>query len=393
MSKQRPRTLELYPFSLQGSVAEQYGHFFFSVLVPFAVLEHTAPASTKFVFKLDIGGFVRILASLWPDRDIKVEPVERAGRTSCIVDNFDLYVETARRAKRSDTEMLLDSTEVFDDIVFQYVMPDSRMNARRLDALQERYFEYYYTKDKVHKLTYQENAERKRLYLTKMHRQLAKARPTILAFFARLAAERPLPPPVQKNRGSVVLISRPIVYKFETSIFAAVGGQRRFIWNFDALRRSLENEFGSVKTVVLENMDIMEQYDVFRKAKVVVGQHGAGLVNAFFMRPGTHVVEIAPVYNDRNNFFKNMAHFCDLKYTAVAQPGMTPEQARDFFAQCEMPDAMRDAVALSLAAYYNGEIDMTVPWAVPNEVNLAANSGEIDVDTVVYETFNALHPR
>jgi hypothetical protein len=58
-----------------------------------------------------------------------------------------------------------------------------------------------------------------------------------------------------------------------------------------------------------------------------------------------------------------------------------------------MPDATRDAVALSLAAYYNGEIDMTVPWAVPNEINLAANSGEIDIDTVVYEVFNALHPR
>lgn len=383
-------TIDLYPFSLQGSIADQYGHFFFSVLIPLIVLDHTAPRADKFELKLDVGGFKRILDTLFTTRTITVRPVKGAGPTSFVGDNFDLYITTSRRIRERRTdgrELILDSTEVFDDIIFQHITPDASPNAKRLDALQEKYLTYYYTKSAKYKLTKKESVERKQLYMTHLYHRLIKARPIVLSFFAKRAVEYP----IQRNARPILLISRPISYTFTVSIFSAVGGQRRFIWNFAELREAMETVFGdAVETVVLENMNIMEQYVAFHGAQVAVGQHGAGLVNGFFMQRGAHIVEATPIYNDKNNFFKNMARFCELGYTAIPQPGMTPDQARAFFEKCDIPLSAQDSVAQNLAAYYNGEIDMSCAWAVPNEVNLAANSGDVDIAAILRAVETAL---
>jgi len=47
--------------------------------------------------------------------------------------------------------------------------------------------------------------------------------------------------------------------------------------------------------VLLENMSLSEQILLFRRAKIVLGSHGAGFTNIIHCRPGTLVVEFMPV--------------------------------------------------------------------------------------------------
>lgn len=54
--------------------------------------------------------------------------------------------------------------------------------------------------------------------------------------------------------------------------------------------------YGFIK-VELETLSVAEQAQLFSSAEVIVGAHGAGLVNLTFCRPGTRVIEIfSPTY-------------------------------------------------------------------------------------------------
>ncbi|WP_462413422.1 glycosyltransferase family 61 protein [Neobacillus sp. Marseille-QA0830] len=64
----------------------------------------------------------------------------------------------------------------------------------------------------------------------------------------------------------------------------------RKIINEDELMDIL-NQFGFIK-VGLEELSVNEQVQLFASADVIIGAHGAGLVNLTFCRPGTKVLEI-----------------------------------------------------------------------------------------------------
>jgi len=95
----------------------------------------------------------------------------------------------------------------------------------------------------------------------------------------------------------VVLIERlpPDSYFTTTAVKRGAGASRRSIQNHDevaaALKASVEppHEFCNVQ---LETMDWREQIELFDSAALVIGQHGAGLANCLWMRPGTSVIEI-----------------------------------------------------------------------------------------------------
>lgn len=73
-------------------------------------------------------------------------------------------------------------------------------------------------------------------------------------------------------------------------IYVGRQGSTRALENEDWLASTLQ-ELGFV-TPVLHRMPVSEQIEVFRRARVVVGPHGAGLSGIAFMAPGSHVVEI-----------------------------------------------------------------------------------------------------
>ncbi|MBI1247289.1 DUF563 domain-containing protein [bacterium] len=56
------------------------------------------------------------------------------------------------------------------------------------------------------------------------------------------------------------------------------------------------------RPVLLEEMSVQEQIQLFQRAEAVVGPHGAGFTNTIFCRPGTVVMEISPSCRPRTFF-------------------------------------------------------------------------------------------
>ncbi len=108
-------------------------------------------------------------------------------------------------------------------------------------------------------------------------------------------------------------------------------GERLFISRAAARRRRLSNEPEVVaalaplgfEAVRLEELSWAEQVACFRRAKVIVAPHGAGLANLAFCAPGTRVVE---GFNRShvNDCFWQIAALRGLEYRAVVAVGTEP---------------------------------------------------------------------
>lgn len=87
-------------------------------------------------------------------------------------------------------------------------------------------------------------------------------------------------------------------------------------------------------TIISENVPLLDQFFLFHNAKIVIGQHGAGLSNIFFMKPNSYVVEISKKYdkycnkdikirkymrNDKfpESHFMNLANYCNINYRFI----------------------------------------------------------------------------
>ncbi len=125
-----------------------------------------------------------------------------------------------------------------------------------------------------------------------------------------------------------------LVVEFAARLPAAaprLKGERLFISRAAARRRRLSNEPEVMaalapmgfEAVRLEELSWAEQVACFRRAKVIVAPHGAGLANLVFCAPGTRVVE---GFNRRyvNDCFWQIAALRGLEYRAVVAVGTEP---------------------------------------------------------------------
>ncbi|MGY0830578.1 glycosyltransferase family 61 protein [Azospirillum brasilense] len=85
------------------------------------------------------------------------------------------------------------------------------------------------------------------------------------------------------------------------------------ITNEAALAVTLERL--GIETVVLGERSFLEQIRLFKEAELVVGAHGAGLVNGGFCAPGTWMVEIRSS-NYLNPCFYHLSGVCGLSYAS-----------------------------------------------------------------------------
>gem|GEM_PF-4776248 len=65
---------------------------------------------------------------------------------------------------------------------------------------------------------------------------------------------------------------------------------------------------------MLEQMTMAQQACSFWSASTIIAQHGAGLTNLYFSRPGCKVIELGA--NGRRHYFQ-IARFLDLEYRHV----------------------------------------------------------------------------
>lgn len=99
------------------------------------------------------------------------------------------------------------------------------------------------------------------------------------------------------------------------AIFYTSGKQRRDITNHRELFEGLNASFpGKVGNIILEGKSIFYQFQLFKNASILIGQHGAGLANMFFMNPGTYVIEIMSPWGRRGDHFRNLANSFQISY-------------------------------------------------------------------------------
>lgn len=90
------------------------------------------------------------------------------------------------------------------------------------------------------------------------------------------------------------------------------GNTARRIANFDEIIPVLEKH--NITAICLDKMSLAEQVELFSKLDLVIAEHGAGLVNTMFMRPGSVVIEMFPEPLVGRWAFRMIAHTFKLFY-------------------------------------------------------------------------------
>jgi hypothetical protein len=152
------------------------------------------------------------------------------------------------------------------------------------------------------------------------------------------------------HTGDLLLIERslpPDYYLSDECSVKGGGSLRRSIANHseisDDLRILVETGMlegiKTMRNVKLEGMPFHEQIQLFASAKLIVGQHGAGLSNIVFCKPGTHVVEI----NDRREcrhfkLLSKVAGVChSFLWVGSPHPVVAKEQIRQLIQNLDIP--------------------------------------------------------
>lgn len=117
--------------------------------------------------------------------------------------------------------------------------------------------------------------------------------------------------------------------------------KRIFITRKNVTSRAVHNEAQliellknmlNVQTISLEDYTIMEQASIFSQADLIIAQHGAGLTNLVFARPGTMVIEIFQYHLDETFWILSqqlgLRHYCVLGL----QPGEVEKLKDPLFA-------------------------------------------------------------
>jgi hypothetical protein len=98
---------------------------------------------------------------------------------------------------------------------------------------------------------------------------------------------------------------------------ARTDATRRVLRNEDALMALLQRQ--GVRVVVPGALPVAAQLALFRRARLVIGPHGAGLSNIIACEPGAHLYELVPAHYP-NACFNRLAQSCRLHYWADAFP-------------------------------------------------------------------------
>tara|TARA_B100000795_G_C22528457_1_gene334132 strand:+ start:108 stop:515 length:408 start_codon:yes stop_codon:yes gene_type:complete len=102
-----------------------------------------------------------------------------------------------------------------------------------------------------------------------------------------------------------------------------VGGQN----TIDAIKNSLVVRLPNhdVKAVDPSELSLIEQAKLFQGADVVIGPHGAGLVNVIFCKVGTVVVELPTIEHAGMLFFQDISTALGLRHAIVPSVAIDKE--------------------------------------------------------------------
>jgi len=96
------------------------------------------------------------------------------------------------------------------------------------------------------------------------------------------------------------------------------GSQKRSVPNLADIVRTWDDP--TVALIDGAQSDVYQQILLHSRARVLIGQHGAGLTNMIWMAPGSSVIEILPpMPADASHIFANLARACGLHHFVINQ--------------------------------------------------------------------------
>ena len=101
-------------------------------------------------------------------------------------------------------------------------------------------------------------------------------------------------------------------------IFEVRKGDRRRIVNIDEVKSTISNL--DVEFVNFSEMTNKEQIETVYNAGTLIAQHGAGLTNAIFMRPGSKVIELLPESYKEYGSYELFAKMFGMNYIRHIEP-------------------------------------------------------------------------
>ena len=146
---------------------------------------------------------------------------------------------------------------------------------------------------------------------------------------------------IGRNDFAISAIARGAYAHMAAGIAANGSGRRLYIDRRNATTRRLPNEDALVERlersgfeiVAAERLTLEQQIACFKGARLIVGQHGAGLANIAFCPPGTTIYELVPEHQI-NQCYLSMAMQGGLNYWADAFPtGIT---AKSHLSDCAL---------------------------------------------------------
>ena len=84
--------------------------------------------------------------------------------------------------------------------------------------------------------------------------------------------------------------------------------------NIEEIKTLLTNN--GYEIFLLEEMDVQEQMDLFAGADTIVANHGAGITNILWSKPGTKIIELTHPMSVKK-VYSNLAHCKNLQYHCV----------------------------------------------------------------------------
>jgi capsular polysaccharide biosynthesis protein len=121
----------------------------------------------------------------------------------------------------------------------------------------------------------------------------------------------------------------------------------RRVLNEAALIAMLQRQ--GVRVVVPGTLPVTRQIALFRRARLVIGPHGAGLGNIVGCEPGSHVYELVPGFYP-NYCYNRLAQSCGLHYWGDVFPGEPGENGGTWRVDLEVVAARLDAIRARIAA-------------------------------------------
>ena len=295
---------------------------------------------------------------------------------------YDFYIKINYLVlnKKLENTIILDAYDIYHDSIFSIIDKKFKIKnyTKVYKQLHAKYFNFQYTHDDKYKLTPNENKLRKLIYYNKLRYRLIKYKPKIIKYLNKLSTLVP------------ICKTYPVIYikrkDYDKYISHVDGGGHRFILNYQLVEQKLHTMFGNnLKIIYPEDYTFLEQFNLFLNAKIVIGQHGSGLVNCVFCNKNSLLVEISGTININSNWFRNQSKMFSQKYLHINQLSMTYQDAIKYFNSITYEnDEIKKYVFQELEIFYTtnkySNVQTIDKMFFPNCISIVLNSGSININ-------------